>query len=135
MRQQIGNAIPAPSYSRSGFIADQEILASTNPGSYHQKGVTLAPGQGLLERGTLLVRNETTKYYEKTTTAANAEGILRATTETGTDNSAAAPVYQANILFAGILQLSKVKDANSGVAIDGTILGARTDEKRNLFIF
>lgn len=135
MRQQFGNAIPAPSYSRSGFIADQEILASTNPGSYHQKGVTLAPGQGLLERGALLKRNNSTKYYEKTTVPADAEGILRATTETGTDSSADAPVFQANILFKGILQLDKVKSANSGVTIDSAILGARTDDARNLFIF
>jgi len=133
MRQQFGNAIPSPSFSRAGFIADQEILASTNPGSYVQKGVTLAPGQGLLQRGTLLKRNETTKYYEKTTTPADAEGILRATTETGPAGTT--ETWQANILFAGVLQLEKVKDANSGVTISSAILGARTDAKRNLFIF
>ena len=133
MRQQFGNAIPSPSFSRAGFIADQEILASTNTGSYIQKGVTLAPGQGLLQRGTLLKRNETTKYYEKTTTPADAEGILRATTETGPNGTT--DTYQGNILFAGVLQLDKIKDANSGVTISSAILDARTDEKRNLFIF
>jgi hypothetical protein len=133
MIQQFGNAIPSPGFSRSGFIADQELLASTTEGSYFQKGVTLAPGQGLLLLGTLLKRNETTKYYEKTTVAADAEGILRATTETGTDPNGA--TFQANILFAGILQLDKVKAANSGVTIGSAVLDGRVDEKRNYFKF
>lgn len=135
MRQQFGNAMPVPSYSRSGFIADQEILASTNPGSYFQKGVTLAPGQGLLQRGTLLKRNDSTKYYERATSAATAEGILRATTETGADTSEEATKYQANILFKGTLQLAKLKDANSGITIDSAVLDGRADEARDFFIF
>lgn len=133
MIQQFGNAIPSPSYSRSGFIADQEILASTNPGSYFQKGVTLAPGQGKLLRGTLLKRNDTTKYYERATSAATAEGILRATTETGPAGTE--ETYQANILFSGILQLSKVKDANSGITIGSSVLNGRVDEDRDFFKF
>lgn len=135
MRQQFGNAMPVPSYSRSGFIADQEILASTNPGSYIQKGVTLAPGQGLLQRGTLLKRNDTTKLYERATTAADAEGVLRATTETGTDTSDDAPRFQQNILLKAAVQLDKVKDANSGITIGNTVLDGRVDEARNFFIF
>ena len=133
MRQQFGNAIPSPGYGTTGFIADQEILASTNPGSYYQKGVTLAPGQGLLKRGTLLKRNETTKYYEKATSAATAEGILRATTETGPAGTT--ETYQANILFAGILHLDKLKDANSGITFGSAVLNGRADEKRNFFTF
>lgn len=133
MIQQFGNAIPAPSYTRSGFIADVEILASTNPGSYHQKGVTLKPGQGLLLAGTLLKRNSTSKHYEKTAVAADAEGILRATTETGPAGTT--ETYQANVLFAGILQLDKLKSANSGVTLGNATLSARVDEARNLFIF
>lgn len=135
MRQQFGNAMPVPSYSRSGFIADQEILASTNPGSYIQKGVTLAPGQGLLKRGTLLKRNSSTKLYERATSAADAEGVLRATTETGTDASDDAPRFQQNILLKAAVQLDKVKDANSGITIGNTVLDGRVDEARNFFIF
>lgn len=135
MRQQFGNAMPVPSYSRTGFIADQEILASTNPGSYIQKGVTLAPGQGLLKRGTLLKRNNSTKLYERATSATEAEGILRATTETGTDSSDEATKFQANILLKGAVQLAKVKDANSGITIGNTVLDGRADEARDFFIF
>lgn len=135
MRQQFGNAVPAPSgITRSDFIADPEVLYSTNPGSYVQKGVTLAPGQGLLRAGTLLKRNNTTKFYEKTTSQSDAEGFLRATTETGTDSSEDAPKYQGNILFAGVLQLAKIKAANSGVNFDG-FLGGRANEARNFFKF
>lgn len=132
-QQQFGNAFPGPSYTRSGFIADQEILYSTNPGSYLQKGVTLAPGQGKLLRGTLLKRNDTTKFYEKATSAGTAEGILRATTETNVDPEG--PTVQANILFAGILFLSKLKDANSGITFGSAVLGGRADEDRDFFKF
>lgn len=133
MRQQFGNVNPAPFFQSTGFIADQEILAKTAEGSYHQRGATLAPGQGILERGTLLKRNNTTKYYEKATSAGDAEGILRQTVDTGTD--ANGPVFQANILFSGILQLDKLKDANSGITIGSAVLGGRADEARNFFKF
>lgn len=133
MRQQVGNAIPAPGYSVSGFTADEEILWSTN--DYNQKGVTLAPGQGLLRLGTLLKRNETTKLYEKATSAASAEGILRASVDTGTDDSEDAQKYQANILFAGFLKLDKLKRANSGVTFNNTVLGGHANEGRNFFKF
>lgn len=131
MNEYVGNAMPAPGYSRKGWTNDQELLMATNPGSYHQKGVTLKSGQGVLLLGTLIKQEPATKLYVKATDN-TAEGVLRTTVDTGTD--AGGQKWQGNILFGGLLNLALMKKANSGVTLT-SVLGARVTENRNLFKF
>ena len=131
MNEYVGNAMPAPGYSQKGWTNDQELLMATNPGSYHQKGVTLKSGQGVLPFGTLLKRDAATKLYVKADDN-TAEGVLRTTVDTGTD--ANGQKWQGNILFGGLLNLALMKAANSGVTLS-SVLDARITENRNLFKF
>lgn len=131
MTEYVGNAIPAPGYNRKGWTTDQELLMASNPGSYHQKGVTLKSGQGVLPLGTLLKQDPSTKKYIKATDD-TAEGVLRTTVDTGaleTDQT-----WLGNILFGGILNYALVSQANSGVNV-GDVLGARVIASRNIFKF
>lgn len=131
MVEYVGNAIPAPGYNRKGFTTDQELLMASNPGSYHQKGVTLKSGQGVLPLGTLIKQEPATKKYIRATDN-TAEGILRTTVDTGTDP--AGQTWMGNILFSGILNLALVSSANSTVALT-SITGARINAVANLFRF
>ena len=131
MNEYVGNVMPAPGYSRKGWTNDQELLMATNPGSYHQKGVTLKSGQGVLLLGTLIKQEPATKLYVKATDN-TAEGVLRTTVDTGTD--ANGQKWQGNILFGGLLNLALMKAANSGVTLS-SVLDARITENRNLFKF
>lgn len=132
MVEQVGNAIPAPGYNRKGGTSDQELLMASNPGSYHQKGVTLKSGQGLLLLGTLLKQDPSTKKYIKATSAADAEGILRTSVDTGT--STTDQTWMGNILFGGILNLALVTAANSGISVSD-VVGASVIANRNIFKF
>lgn len=123
-----GNAIPAPSYVSGGSTTDNELLYSAN--GYTQKGVTLKPGQGVLLLGTLIKQDPTTKQYVKATT--NPEGILRQTVDTGSD--ANGQVWLGNILYGGLLKLSLVSAANSGVDVS-TVLNARVNAVQGFFKF
>ena len=124
-----GNSIPGPSITRaSKFTTDDELLYSTV--GYTQKGVTLKPGQGVLLLGTLIKQDATSKMYIKTT--ADAEGVLRKTTDTGTD--ADGQVWMGNIVLTGILKLSKVAAANSGVTLT-SVLGAKVNSVIGTFKF
>jgi hypothetical protein len=126
-----GNAIPGPGYdAQSGQILDQELLYSTV--GYVQKGVTLKPGQGVLPLGTFLKQDATTKQYVIATTPSEVQGVLRQTTDTGTDTAGRA--YLANILYAGILKLSAVTAANSGVTLT-SVLSARVNSVEGFFKF
>lgn len=131
MVEYVGNAIPAPGYNRKGFTTDQELLMASNPGSYHQKGVTLKSGQGVLPLGTLIKQEPATKKYIRATDN-TAEGILRTTVDTGIDP--AGQTWMGNILFSGILNLALVSSANSTVALS-SITGARINAVANLFRF
>lgn len=131
MNEYVGNAMPAPGYNRKGWTTDQELLMATNPGSYHQKGVTLQSGQGVLLLGTLIKQDASTKEYVKATDD-TAEGVLRTTVDTGTDSNG--QKWQGNILFSGLLNLGLMKEANSGVTLS-SVLGAKVTENRNLFKF
>jgi hypothetical protein len=126
----IGNSIPAPSYTVGGTITDEEILYSTH--NYVQKGVTLKPGQGVLLAGTFLDQDATSKQYVKTTTAANVKGVLRKTTDTGQPGEI--QVWQANILYAGLVKLSAVSSANSGVTLTNVLAG-KVDTVAGFFRF
>lgn len=124
-----GNAIPAPGYAKGSTTVDDELLFSTI--GYTQKGVTLKPGQGVLLLGTLLKQDASSKQYIKATDN-TATGVLRQTTDTGTDENG--QVWQANIVLAGLLKLAAVSAANSGVTLT-SVLGARVDAVQGFFKF
>ena len=131
MAEQVGNAIPAPGYNRKGWTTDQELLMASNPGSYHQKGVTLKSGQGLLKLGTLLKQDPATKKYIRATDD-TAEGILRTSVDTGTAETD--QTWMGNILFGGTLNYALISAANSGVSVS-SVLGAKVIANRNIFKF
>lgn len=127
--EYIGNAIPAPGYSRGGTTVDEELLYSTV--GYTQKGVTLKSGQGVLRLGTFIKQDAATKKYVKTT-ASDAEGILRQTTDTGANEDD--QTWLANIVITGLLKLSHIKTANSGTVTGGG-LGGTVNEPQGFFKF
>ena len=127
---QSGNSIPAPSFKNGGYTVDDELLYSAH--NYVQKGVTLKPGQGVLPLGTFLAQDPTTKQYVKYTNTANIVGVLRKTTDTGATTDA--QVWLGNILYAGLLKLSAVSAANSGVTMTN-VLGAKVNAVEGFFKF
>lgn len=129
MAEYPGNAIPAPGYAKGSTTVDDELLFSTV--GFTQKGVTLKPGQGVLLLGTLIKQDPSTKQYIKANDN-TAEGLLRQTTDTGTDP--AGQVWQANIVIAGIAKLAKVQSANSGVTLT-SVLGAQVNAVIGTFKF
>jgi hypothetical protein len=132
MTEYVGNAIPAPGYAKGGQTVDDELLYSMV--GYHQKGVTLKQGQGVLPLGTFLKQDAATKKYIKATVASEVQGVLRQTTDTGTDAGATAQVWSANILYGGMLKLAAVSTANA-IADLSTVLGARVDTVAGFFKF
>ncbi len=132
MVEYVGNAMPSPGYRRGGFTTDLELLQDADPGSYHQKGVTLKSGQGVLLLGTFIKQDPSTKKYIRATDN-TAEGVLRTSVDTGT--SVNDQEWQGNILFKGILNYAHVSTANSGVTLSSVFSGSRINTVRNLFIF
>lgn len=130
MVEYTGNAIPAPGYRSGGGVIDDELLFSTE-GGFTQKGVTLKPGQGVLLLGTFLKQDSTSKQYIRATDN-TATGVLRQTIDTGTD--ANGQVWQGNIVLTGLLKLSKVSAANSGVNLS-SVLQSRSDAAQGYFKF
>ena len=125
-----GNSVPAPSFVNVPSTLDDELLYSTH--LYIQKGVTLQPGQGVLPLGTFLAQNPATKQYVVSTNPALIVGVLRKTTDTGTTSTA--QVWLGNILYAGILKLSAVSAANSGVTLT-SVLAAQVNTLAGFFKF
>lgn len=128
MTEYYGNAIPAPDYARSTTTVDDELMYSMV--GYTQKGVTLKPGQGVLPLGTLIKQDPATKMYVVATT--DPEGVLRKTIDTGTDP--AGQKWMGNIVIGGMLKLSKVSSANSGVTLT-SVLGAQVNTVMGFFKF
>lgn len=133
-----GNSIPAPGLFKGPQTTDEELLYSHDH-NYQQKGVTLEPGQGVLLAGTILAQKATTKRYVKYVSggadgAGTALGLLRKTTDTGTDSSSAATLWMGNILGAGFVKLSLVQAANSGVTLT-SVLGGRINPVEGFFKF
>src|SRR6478609_45481 len=112
--------IAAPQITVGVNSTDQELLFAYSPPPF-QKGVTLKPGQGVLPLGTLLAFDAATKKYIKTATPANAKGFLRQTVDTGADANASGVL--GNILYGGVLNLSLVSAANSGVTLTSVLDG------------
>lgn len=129
--QYPGNAVPAPALSTGPSTVDDELLYSMS--AYVQKGVTLKPGQGVLLLGTALKQDPATKQYVKATTGATTLGILRKTTDTG--ETTQAQVWLGNILYAGVLKLSAVSSANSGITDLTSILGGQVNNVAGFFRF
>lgn len=125
-----GNSIPAPGYAQSAHTVDDELLFSTE-GGFTQKGVTLKPGQGVLLLGTFIKQDPSSKKYIKTT-GTDAEGVLRSTTDTGLTDDAQG--WQGNIVLGGLLKLSKVSAANSGVTLTN-VLNAQVNSVIGFFKF
>jgi len=132
MAEYVGNTSPQPQFNGAlEFNLNEELLYSTKDG-YVQKGVSLKSGQGVLPLGTFLKKDSGTNYYVKADDAADVVGVLRQTTDTGTD--AAASAWQANILFGGTLKHAHVSNANSGVTL-GDVLNAQVNEVVGFFRF
>jgi len=135
-----GNVLKVPSTSQKAEVKGQEILASY--ARFTQKGVTLAGSQGVLEAGTLLARNSSTKKYVKyDNDGANdtdvCRGVLRNAVDTGSTD------ILANIVVSGIVKAALVATNNSfasGVS-DADYLAAvvdlngRLDTVSDMFIF
>lgn len=124
-----GNAIPAPGYAKGNQTIDEELLFSTV--GYTQKGVTLKSGQGVLRLGTFIKQEPSTKLYVKTT-ASDAEGVLRQTTDTGENETD--QKWLGNIVITGLLKLAHIKAANSGTVTGGG-LGGTVNEPQGFFKF
>lgn len=134
----LGNSIPAPSATEGERVQGNfEILYSTI--GYTQKGVTLKPGQGVIEAGAFLAQDPDTKRYVKYDSGAEPaqeiKGMIRQSTDTGTD--ANGPVWQANILYGATVKLDMALKANG--LTDGAELvsafGGRADDAAGYYKF
>jgi hypothetical protein len=125
--------IPVPNFtSPTTTYTDIEILYST--AAFTQKGVTLAPNQGVLPAGTVLAQKTSDKLYYKYDNAGaggleTARGVLRKTADTGLAGGTA---QLANIVIQGILKYSLVQGADAAALTD---LGAVVDTVRGTFKF
>lgn len=131
--EYVGNIIPAPSFVRGNVSDDDELLAST--ARFTQKGVTLAPGVGILKLGTVMAQRTSDKKWVAYNNGGSggaevARGVLRRGVDTGTDT--AGRVFQGNVVISGILKLDRVVGSDSAAIAD---LNARTDSVLNMFIF
>lgn len=135
--EYMGNTIPAPGLvTGTPSTTDLELKYSTV--GFSQKGGTIKGGQGILELGTVMARETTSKQWVKYTSggsngAGTPAGILRKTIDTGAEGDGA---FQGNIVFRGSLKYNLVSSANGGqLASAVTALGARVNETLNIFTF
>jgi hypothetical protein len=118
--------IPVPGYtSPTATTDDKELLYSTK-GGWTQVGVTVAGGQGVLTRGTVLAQKTSDKLYYKYDNNQSdgrgvARGILRKTIDTGASGAAS---QQGLMVIAGILKNSLISGSDASAVSD---LGARVD--------
>ena len=124
-----GNSMPGAGFVTSDTTVDDELMYSMV--GYTQKGVTLKPGQGVLLLGTFIKQDAGSKMYVKTA-GTDGEGVLRKTTNTGSDVNGQR--WQGNIVLMGMLKLDKVSAANSGVTLT-SVLGARVNTVLGFFKF
>jgi hypothetical protein len=117
--------LPVPGFtSPTSSYTDPEILYST--ARFTQKGVTIAPNQGVLAAGTVLARKTSDKMYYAYNNAGSggvevAKGVLRRAVDTGTSGGTA---QLGNLVISGILKYSLVVGSDSGALAD---LGATVD--------
>ncbi len=126
--------LPVPGFtSPTSTYTDPEILYST--AGFTQKGVTLAPGQGVLAAGTLLAQKTSDKLYYAYNNSGTggldtARGVLRRPADTGTSNTG--PAQQGNLVIQGILKLNQLVGVDAAALTD---LGATVDTVRGTFKF
>lgn len=122
--------LPVPGFTTGDVTKDPELLSSIANG-YHQKGVTIAAGQGILPIGCVLARKASDKKYYVYDNGGSgglevARGLLRrAVDTTGGDQL-------ANIVYSGVVKNSLVSGADSAALTD---LGARVDTVADTFTF
>lgn len=131
-QEYVGNITPAPGFFQGNTLTDDELLASS--ARFTQKGVTLAPGQGILNLGQMMAQRTADKLWVKYNGSGSggadiARGVLRRGVDTGSDTAGQA--YQGNIVISGILKLDRVIGADSGALAD---LNARSDSVLNIFV-
>ena len=136
--EYMGNTIPAPGLvTETPSTTDLELKYSTV--GFSQKGGTIKGGQGVLQIGTVMARETTSKQWVKYVSggsngAGTPAGILRKTIDTG--SVAGDGSYQGNIVFRGSLKYNLVSSANGGeLASAITALGARVNQTLNVFTF
>lgn len=135
MAELIHNETPAPSFTRGDTVVPREILASYSPPPL-VKGITLAPGQGILPAGCAMARKTSDKLWYLYDTGGSGgletcRGFLLQARDTGTETTSL-PVMQGNIVMRGTLYISSL----SGVDADAiTFLNARQDTIFDYFIF
>ncbi len=128
--------IPVPGFeSPTATYTDPEILYST--AAFTQKGVTIAPNQGVLAAGTVLAQKTSDKmYYAYSNGGAGgldtARGVLRRAVDTGPSGVTGGQAQLSNIVIQGILKLGMVIGADSAALTD---LGATIDTVRGTFKF
>lgn len=130
--EYVGNIIPAPGFYQGNTLDDPELLYSSE--RFTQKGVTLAPGQGVLPLGTLMAQRTADKLWVAYNNAGSggadtARGVLRRGVDTGTDTDGKA--YQGNIVISGILKSALVVGSDAGALAD---LNARVDTVLGIYV-
>ncbi len=126
--------LPVPGQSAGPSYTSPELLASTVQGSYTQRGVTLAGGQGILPIGTVLGRQTANKkYYVYNNSASDGTEVARGLLRRAADLGAAGSADQlGNIVTRGVVKNSLVSGADSAAIVD---LGARVDTVTDEFYF
>ena len=140
MADREGNVMKVPGTSAKAEVKGREILASY--ARFTQKGCTLAGSQGVLEAGTLLARNSSTKKYVKfdadgSTDTDACRGVLRNSVDTGTDgalgNIVVSGVVKSSLVAAATGFASGISDADYIAAVGD--LNGRLDSVADMFIF
>jgi hypothetical protein len=124
-------AVPGQTYV--GNVEDPEILFSTATGSYLEKGVTIAAGQGVLPAGQCIAQNTTDKkYYIYAEAGVDGVGVCLGILhrEVGSDDVD----VQANILFRGSVKGEMLVGLTAAAIVD---LNGRTLVRadQDVFIF
>lgn len=127
-----GNIIPAPGFWKGNDSSDEELLASY--ARFTQKGVTFAPGQGVIDIGQIIAQRESDKLWVKYNNSGGdgagvARGVNRRGVDTGLDPEG--HKYQGNVVISGVCKLHLIKGLDSAAAND---LGARSDTALNMLI-
>lgn len=126
--------IPAPGFiSPTATFTDPEILASTT--GHSQRGVTLAPGQGVLPAGQALAQKTADKlWYKYDNTQADGRevcrGFLRKPADTGAPG--ATELQQGNLVYTGILSNNALVGVDAAAKTD---LNAVVDDVLGTFKF
>lgn len=136
MADQRGNVLYAPGFNKTAEFLPKEIMGSM--AGLVQKGVTMEPGNGDVEAGTVLGKVTATGRYAPYATAATngtqtAACILRLGVDTGAAADAAtAPVRLGSVVLSGVLKEDQLVGLDAGAK---TALGGRSDSVHGYFIF